>query len=312
MGMSQKVLCESVGNFRASEGGKWSATLLSPGTGSSGVYAEEMLARDASVAFPKGTKLWWGHPKENEGPGDRDGRDQWGVLDEDASFEPGEGIVGKIRILAHWKEVVESLGDQASLSIYAMGESDKDGNVTALLEAATNSIDIVGYPGRPGSGLKQKLEAARAASAQPATTSAAGSSNNALEAQMELKEVEALFDKKLAEALAPITTFLAEEGARRQAEADAAAGNDDVTEAVEAAVAAVEAVKAAKVLPSFESKLIESAKSGADITADLAFAVTVTAEAGKAPNAESGSGYVHESAKGFTAADFTLNKGGRR
>ena len=309
--MSQKVLVESGSTLRTIEGGRWAATLLTPGVGSSGTYAEEMLAEFGSRAFPAGTKLWWGHPKEGEGPGDRDARDQWGYLDEDASFEPGVGVVGKPVILPHWKDVVESLGSQASLSIYAMGESDEDGNVIALHEHMTNSVDIVGYPGRPGSGLTAKLEAARAAFTQPGTASAPGSTIQT-EDKVELKEVEALFDKKLAEALTPINTFLAEEGARRQAEAEAAAENDDVTEAVEAAVAAVEAVKAAKVLPSFEKKLIESAKSGADVTADLAFAVAVTAEAAVGKPADVSLGYVHESSAGFTADDFTLNKGGRR
>lgn len=308
--MSIRALHESAGNFRATEGGKWSATLITPGTGSSGVYAEEMLAESAPVAFKKGMKLWWGHPKGEDGPGDRDARDQWGVLDEDATYEPGEGVVGKIRLLPHWKDVVESLGDQASLSVYVVGEHDEDGNVTALLEHATNSVDIVSYPGREGSGLKKKLEAARAASPKPAAASAQ-ESNNKQEERMDAEELKAVVKSIVDEALTPIKTFLANEDARRQAEADAAANTGEVTEAVEAAVAAVESVKAAKLLPKFEAKLIEAAKRGDDISDDFEFAKEVTAEAHASTKDESADTfYVHESAA-ENGDDLTLNLGGR-
>src|SRR5690606_2048284 len=181
---------ENAGPLRLREG-RWAATLITAGEGSSGAYSEEMLSEYAPKAFPKGTKLWFGHPKEGEGPGDRDARDQWGVLEEDATVEPGTGAIGKIRVLAHWKDVVESLGDQASLSIYSLGESDEEGNVTALLAHETNSVDMVGYPGRPGSGLKKKIEAARAASPKPA---AEPSAEEKKENHMEIKDLAERFD----------------------------------------------------------------------------------------------------------------------
>lgn len=302
-----KVHLRESGKLRAREGGKWSVRLITPGTGSSGVYSEEMLAEYAPKAFKKGMKLWFGHPKEGEGPGDRDPRDQWGVLDEDASYTLGEGVDGKVRLLPHWKDVVESLGDQASLSIYALGESDEDGNVTALHESFTNSVDIVSYPGREGSGLKQKLEAARAASTQPDATSAQDSNNT--EVHMEQKDLDAIA-AIVVEALKPVNTFFENEETRRQAEADASDKGDEVADAVEAAVAAVESVKAAKLLPSLEAKLIESAKSGADVSEDLEFAKKVTQEAGKAPAQNEGTSfYVHESASD-SSDDLSLNLGG--
>lgn len=307
-----RAFIQESGKLRTAESGKWAATLLTPGVGSSGTYSSEMLAEHGPKAFRKGMKLWWGHPKEGEHAGDRDARDQWGVLEEDATVNENGEVEGTIRLLPHWKDVVESLGDQASLSIYALGEHDKDGNVTALLEHFTNSVDIVSYPGREGSGLKQKLEAARAASTQPGAASAPGS-NHTQEESMDEAKVKEIVDSALTEALAPINTFLTEEGARRQAEADAADGKDDVKEAVKAAIAAVEAVKAAKVLPPFEKKLVESAAEGDDITADLAFAVEVTKEAGKATSKEPATGgtFVHESGQTPASKGFAL-KGGRR
>lgn len=305
--MTAQLLRESGGSLRAREG-KWSATLLTPGQGSSGFYSEEMLSEFGPKAFRKGTKLWFGHPKDDEGPGDRDPRDQWGVLDEDATYEPGEGVVGKIRLLPHWKDVVESLGDQASLSIYAMGESDEDGNITALVEHVTNSIDIVSYPGREGSGLKKKLEAARAAF-KPASTSAP---EHTQEEHMEkvLEAIKALSDR--------FDAFLAEqkEAAEKaaQAEADAKAAQEKVGDAVEAAVARVEAVKAAKLLASLEAPLVEAAKRGEDVTEGLEAAKKVMEEAAAAaakPQDESrDSFYIHESADDKSDG-FALNIGGR-
>ena len=303
---TRTLLCEA-GTLRAREGGKWAVTLITPGKGSSGTYSAEMLAEYGPKAFKKGMKLWWGHPKEGEGPGDRDPRDQWGVLEEDAEPDENGALGGAVRLLPHWKDVVESLGDQASLSIYAQGDHDEDGNVTALLEHFTNSVDIVSYPGREGSGLKQKLEAARAASAQPDAASAQESINKE-EARMEelKKAVEAL--------TALLSSYISEQKAAdeaaRQAEADAQAGEKDVAEAVESAVAAVEAVKAAKVLPSLEEKLIENAKKGVDVTDDLAFAVKVTAEAAAPAKDEDTSSYVHESLSAGAGDDLSLNLGG--
>lgn len=299
--MGRIFIQESAGPLRVQESGLWEATLITAGEGSSGVYTEDMLTEHAPLAFPKGTKLWFGHPKEGEGPGDRDARDQWGVLEEDAAVTPGSGAIGKIRILPHWKDVVESLGDQASLSIYALGESDDDSNVTALLPHRTNSVDMVGYPGREGSGLKKKLEAARAASSQPDATSAQDSINKE-EAHMEelTKAVEAL----TALLTGHISERKAADDAARQAEANAQAEGKDVAEAVESAVAAVEAVKAAKLLPTLEAKLIESAKTGADVADELAFAVKVTTEA-SVPLAEGDDTHIIESASG----EFAFPKG---
>lgn len=262
--------------MRASESGKWQATLITAGEGSSGVYSEEMLSEHGPAAFPKGTKLWFVHPKaENgEGPGDRDPRDQWGVLDEDATYADGEGLSGKIRILPHWKDVVEGIGTEASLSIYAVGEKDEDGNVT-LGYHRTNSVDMVGYPGREGSGLTHKIEAARAASAQPDAASAQGNPTHQEEHMDELKEkVDALAESVTALA-GKFDTFVAE------AEANAKA-NEDAGETAESVVKSLEAVRDAKLLDSLEKPLIEFAVRGEDVTAGIETAKKVMSEAKKA------------------------------
>ncbi|MDF2691709.1 MAG: hypothetical protein K0S65_92 [Labilithrix sp.] len=309
--MTATQLQEAGGKLRTAESGLWAATLLTPGNGSSGFYADEMLEQFAAVAFPKGTKLWFGHPKEFEGPGDRDPRDQWGFLEEDAEFVAGEGIVGKIRLLAHWKEVVESIGDQASLSIYAMGEHDEDGNVSALLAHRTNSVDMVGYPGRVGSGLKKKIEAARAASDQPGAASASGTHNQ--EVHMD-PETKAAIESLKTSVDAALVELKAATDAARQAEADAKARTPEVSDAVDAAVESLAAISKAGLVDEQAEPIIEAAKRGEDITAELEKAVKLKAaiEAAAKPEVEGKSslfeGYVHESVAS-DGDDFSLGLG---
>lgn len=301
--MSIRALRESGGALRTAEAGKWAATLITPGTGSSGVYSEDMLAEHASIAFKKGMKLWWGHPKEGEGPGDRDARDQWGVLDEDATYVPGEGVVGKIRLLPHWKDVVESLGDQASLSVYVMGEADDEGNITALREDVTNSVDIVSYPGRSGSGLKKKLEALGASQLPTAESSAAKEKEN----NMDEKILEAI--NSLAESLKPVVDFVTEsknaEEKAAQAKVDDQAIETAVNEALESYDEKVKAIEAADLLPSQVEEIRAEARKGADVAPLIESAkkvrdeaVTHLAESGKAGH------YVSEGAA--ESHDFTI------
>lgn len=294
----QHFISENAGPLRLTEG-RWAATLITAGEGSSGAYSEEMLAEYAPKAFPKGTKLWFGHPKEGEGPGDRDPRDQWGVLDEDAIFQPGDGAVGKIRVLSHWKDVVESLGDQASLSIYALGESDDDGNVTALIAHETNSVDMVGYPGRQGSGLKKKIEAARAASHKPA---AEASAEEKKENHMDEKDVQAIAAATAAaitESLKDVISFVNESAAKTAGEAqtkvDAEALDTARAEGAKAAAESFKLIDDAKlpdeIAEDFRSQVLE----GKDITSGITIAKNVAEAAAKAGPVNE---YVLESAAG--------------
>src|SRR5690606_29321266 len=92
-----RLITEQNARLREQSGSRWLATLITPGRGSSGLYTEEILARDAATAFPKGTKMWFGHPKDYEGAGDRDPRDQWGYLAEDAFWDAeNEAVAGRV------------------------------------------------------------------------------------------------------------------------------------------------------------------------------------------------------------------------
>lgn len=304
-----RLLNESSTSLRTGkDGGQWKATLITPGKGSSGTYAESMLAEHAAKAFPAGTKMFFGHPKDGEGAGARDPRDQWGYLPEPAHYEEGVGVVGHPVVLPHAKEIVDSLGEQAALSVWVMGEADEQGNITALHADPTNSVDIVAYPGRPGSGLTDKMrEALREAadSTKPGVTSA-----------QDHQKKEAM-DKEILEAITGLAsefrTFMTESKAaaeaKAKAEADANAAKDSVEKAVESYDKAVKAIADADLLPSQAESLREQAKQGVDITPLVESAKKVVAEARETlGNGSSISGR-------YTAADgdgnFELNFGGR-
>ena len=139
-------------------GDRWEAILITPGVGSSGFYSEDVLREFGPAAFPKGTHSYVDHPKEDGEV--RSPKNLMGVLAEDARFEPGVGLVAQIEVMPHWVEFVEAVAPHTGLSIYAMGEGRYDGDelvVESLIPHVQNSVDLVSYPGRPGSKLADKL-----------------------------------------------------------------------------------------------------------------------------------------------------------
>jgi len=140
-------------------GNNWRAVLITPGKGSSGIYTESMLREYGPKAFVKGTHSYVDHPRSEEDI--RSPKNLIGVLAEDARYEDGVGLVAELDVMPHWKEFVEAVAPHTGLSIYAMGEGNynDDGEVVVenLIPHTQNSVDLVSYPGRPGSKLADKL-----------------------------------------------------------------------------------------------------------------------------------------------------------
>lgn len=153
-----KLLSES-GSAPVKSGNNWRAVLITPGRGSSGVYTEEMLREYGPQAFKKGTHSYVDHPRDDDDI--RSPKNLIGVLAEDARYEEGVGLVAELSIMPHWKEFVEAVAPHTGLSIYAMGEGNYNESgeivVESLVPHVQNSVDLVSYPGRPGSGLADKL-----------------------------------------------------------------------------------------------------------------------------------------------------------
>jgi hypothetical protein len=153
-----KLLSESSNSTLTKNGKRWKATLAVPGRGSSGFYSEEVLKEFGPQALAPGAKAFIDHDST------RSPKDMIGVYPDGAWWDEETGsLVGELEVFPHWSDFVEAVGPHAGLSIYMMGETDADGNVTALIPDQMNGVDLVSYPGLAGSGLVEKLyESAKA------------------------------------------------------------------------------------------------------------------------------------------------------
>lgn len=264
----------------------WEATLVTEGTGSSGDYTPELLAAStrAFVAAEDSadgiaTKNFFKHLSWHDD--EHDPRDQWGYLVESAWHEPGVGLKAKIKVLPHWRDVVESLAaeGQAQLSIYAAAAiNEETGEIVAILPHITNSIDLVSHPGRPGSELARKIESARE-SYKPGVTSASAEKGNT----MNPEEVKAAIAEAVAAArVAFVNESTAAKASEAQAKVDAEALESAGTTAVAAYKVKAEAIEAAELLPAQATELRERAERGEDITKAIESAKVIKTEAVKA------------------------------
>lgn len=260
--------------------GLWRATLLTPGKGSSGNWVEETIRRDGPHALKKGAKCFVTHNRMENG--EPDPFTMWGVLASDSWYEEGVGLVGDIQVLPSWIDKVADIAPHTALSVYVKGDTDHQGNVTAILEDVQNGVDLVVYPGRPGSSLVEKLyESAKA-----------GSFNHTEATQVKENTEGHLMPEEVKELMAAVTTLAekvdkltADKVEVAQAEVDEAAVAEKVDAGVEARVEkikeAVEAVQAAEadLLPSSAKALLAEAYKGLDVTAGIESAKAVKAEA---------------------------------
>ncbi len=252
------------------EGAGFRAVLITPGKGSSGTYSESMLAESGAAAFPPGTLAFVDHPTE-QNPG-RSARNIIGTYPEGARFEAGVGLVSNLVPLPHWADWVEAVAPHTGLSIYAMGESDVHGNVTALLPDTQNSVDLVAYPGRPGSGLTQMYEAAVAFSSDRPTVGATQKETKMTpEQEAKLDKLATLFESFVAE-----TKTVATAQVKESVDAEGAAKATAVR--VEATIVALEAINKADLPAALREGLVLSVKAGnTDVAALIESAKTLHA-----------------------------------
>ena len=238
-----KVLMESTSVPTETKDGRWRAVLLTPGAGSSGVYSEALLREHGPKALRKGAKSFVTHNRlEN---GEPDPFQMWGFLSEDAVYEEGVGLVGEIEVLPSWRDKVAEVAPHTALSIYVLGEVDSSGNVTEFVEDAQNGVDLVVYPGRPGSGLVEKLYESAV------KDSVEASAEDKKENQVELKDIK----EALAESNAALVAALIEAlkpAAPAEGEVDFAA----VAEAV---------VAEESLTPAVRGRIFEAVKNGAKV-----------------------------------------------
>lgn len=287
--------------------GLWRAVLLTPGQGSSGTWVEDVIRRDGPHALKKGAKCFVTHNRMENG--EPDPFRMWATLDSDSWYEDGVGLVADIQVFESWIPKVEEVAPHTALSVYLMGEANEQGEITAILEDVQNGVDMVAYPGRPGSALVNKLyESAKAISENnsPATPVADSKETKGLTVMdQETKD-------RLDTLEAKIDTLVSDKQEKAQAQVDEEAVNAKVDElvaekleAIKTSVAAVEAAKA-DLLPSQVKSLSESAYRGEDVTKGIEAAKTLNAEAKSVYKVEAEQ--VHETGRlGETATgDYVL------
>lgn len=261
--MPERLLRESVTEAPIKSGNRWKVIVARPGQGSSGFYSEDLFRRDAHKIIAPGGQAFIGHDD------DRNIKDLVGVYPEGSRWsEEDNAVVSELEVFSHWKTFVEEVGPHVGVSLYALGESDDEGNVTAFIEDAYNGADLVARPGLVGSGLAEKLyEAAKAQDSKTSTTAVEERKEDNMEIADVVKAVEALADQ--VSALVAANDQKAEESAQRQADSKA------VEAAVTAYDAAVKAIDEADLLKPQVESLRARAARGEDVAEAIAEAKAI-------------------------------------
>lgn len=273
--MTTVNLREAVAEAPVKSGNRWRVIVARPGKGSSGTYSAELLKRDAYKMLPPNAQAFINHDDT------RNPKDMLGVYPEGGYWsEEDQAVVAELEVFSGWRDFVEEVGPHCGISLYALGERDEEGNITAFLEDAYNGADLVARPGLEGSGLAEKLYEARKASANLEDPP-----SERKETKMDKEEIEALVAKTVADTL---TAFVSAQESKAE---EAAEESNTVVEAVEAYDAAVKAIDEADLFEEQVLALRAEAKTGADITAKIEEAKAVKEAAIK---------HVTESAEQFT------------
>lgn len=262
--MSTKFFTESVAEAPVKrDNGRWLVAIATPGQGSSGYYAEDMLKEYGPVAFPAGAKAFINHESS------RNPKDMIGTYPEGAYWdEDRKQLMGELETFSHWKQFVEEVGPHCGISIYMAGDSDEDGNVTKLVENVQNGADLVSYPGLSGSGFVEMLESARAGSEEPPV--ALAEDNDGKDATR--------MEEKLDKLIELMTAFAATKTAEAQETAQVEADEALAQERIDAFESAVEAIDAADLTPAQKKALRVEAKAGSDVTKLIEAQVALKAE----------------------------------
>ena len=159
-------LIKEAGTVARTGPGRVLLTLITPGKGSSGSYAADVIeAAAAEKVFPRGTQGHINHDTEfqrMERP-EGDLRNLALVLLEDARVDDNGALVAEALVSSAWRDFVEEFKDFIGASIAAQAQITKtpDGPVVEkLLPHPFNRVDLVTVAGRGGA-ITEVLEAAR-------------------------------------------------------------------------------------------------------------------------------------------------------
>ena len=251
--------------FDDASDGSYPVVLLTPGQGATAYYPEEVVRRDAPAAFPKGTHVYLNHLQKGE---TRSPEKILGTLVADTTIRDADGAaVNRFLPVKRWAPLVEDVHKIAGLSINAAGSASvkvMNGKATRVAESIdyekTNSVDLVSYAGREGSGFTESYDAlyqeamnAFIENVQP-EPSASGPLKEGLKME---PEVEAKFTE-LATSVTALTTLvesLVPKAPAGPAEFDVEADRASLVEVMQA-------IESAEVPASVKTRLTESVKAG--------------------------------------------------
>lgn len=292
----QLALRESVTEAPIKKGNRWRVIVARPGQGSSGYYSEDLFRRDAHKIIAPGAQSFINHDDS------RNPKDMIGVFPESAYFDEVEkAVVAELEVFSHWQSFVEEVGPHCGISLYAMGEADENGNVTAIYEDRLNGADLVARPGLLGSGLAEKLyESAVAGSNEtPGTPPAERKDNENMELEKVVEAVEAL--------TAQVTALVAEKESTKAEKAQVDADAQAVAEALEKFESAVKAVDEADLLAPQRESILSAAKRGEDVAPLIESAKAVKAAALEAVqfNESHGRDFGGSTNKSYTVAGWS-------
>lgn len=124
--------------------------LISAGEGSSGTYTADMLRENGPKVFPKGTKLYYNHPTEQERETHRDVRLIFGkTLDAAEYVEAEQALYADAFVYEKDAEFITQIMDDVDLSIEASGKVNSNGEAV-LAESPINAVALVPTGGRDG------------------------------------------------------------------------------------------------------------------------------------------------------------------
>lgn len=266
-----KQLVEALTEAPVRRGNRWRVIVARPGQGSSGFYSEDLFRRDADKVVPAGGQSFINHESS------RNPKDMIGVYPEGSFWsEEDNAVVAELEVFSHWADFVEEVGPHCGISLYAMGEQDAEGNITAIVEDRMNGADLVARPGLVGSGIAEKLyESAVAASEEKPETTVVKEQMNGDGMDKKLNELGIKLDKLID----MMSALVADENDAMDMQAQMAAAEAAAEQRVEAFAAAVKAVDEAALFESQREVILEAAKRGEDISSLVESAIKVKEEA---------------------------------
>ena len=273
--MSEKFLRESVTEAPVKSGNRWRVIVARPGQGSSGNYSAEMFRRDGHKIIAPGGQSFINHDDS------RNPKDMIGVYPEGSFWsEEDQAVVSELEVFSHWKQFVEEVGPHCGISLYALGEADEEGNVTAIIEDRLNGADLVARPGLVGSGLAEKLyESAKAHVSENAPSA------EVVEEHGKESNNMAYSEERIDAILAAVESLVSAQTAKAEKAVEADVIETAVTEARKAVRTQFEAIEKADLLPSQKAELLEAAEAGQDVSGRIAKAAEIKAEAFEAAKA---------------------------